>query len=98
MLFSCAEFLAEVPAARRSRSRKKPEPPASLFFWALTMEREQEAELVGAPGVMAFDLGYRRYWHPELPRRPRDGGGRAGCALQTEQPPKFLAIQLSGEV
>ena len=47
-LFSWAEFIAEVPAVRRSRSRKRPEPSVSLFSWALTMEQEREAELVTA--------------------------------------------------
>ena len=49
-LFSWAEFMAEVPAVRRSRSRKRPEPSVSLFSWALTMERERETELVTASG------------------------------------------------
>ncbi len=49
-LFSWAEFMAEVSAVRRGRSRKRPEPSVSLFSWALTMEREREAELVTASG------------------------------------------------
>ncbi|MCY4448426.1 MAG: hypothetical protein OXE02_06240 [Chloroflexi bacterium] len=49
-LFSWAEFMAEAPAVRRSRIRKKPEPSVSLFSWALTMEREREIELVTASG------------------------------------------------
>jgi len=47
-LFSWAEFMAEVSAVRRGRSRKRPEPSVPLFSWALTMEREREAELVTA--------------------------------------------------
>ena len=49
-LFSWAEFMAEAPAVRRGHSRKRPEPSFSLFSWALTMEREREAELVTASG------------------------------------------------
>ncbi len=47
-LFSWAEFMAEVPAVRRSRSRKRLEPSVSLFSWALTVEQEREAEFVTA--------------------------------------------------
>ena len=47
-LFSWGEFLAEKPAEPRRRTRR-PEPASiSLFEWAL--EREREAELVGAAG------------------------------------------------
>ena len=45
-LFSWTEFLAGEQGVRRSR---KPRPAsASLFEWALSMEREREAEPVGA--------------------------------------------------
>ena len=45
-LFSWAEFMADVPAERRRRSRR-PEPASiSLFEWAL--KREREAEPAGA--------------------------------------------------
>ena len=47
-LFSWAEFIAAEPA-RSKRRRSKPQPAsASLFEWALTLEQEREAELVGA--------------------------------------------------
>ena len=47
-LFSWAEFIAAEPA-RSKRRRGKPQPAsASLFEWALTLEQEREAELVGA--------------------------------------------------
>ena len=45
-LFSWTEFLAEEQGRRRNR---KPKPAStSLFEWALSMEQEREAELVGA--------------------------------------------------
>ena len=45
-MFSWAEFLAGEQGARRSR---KPKPAStSLFEWALSMEQERKAELVGA--------------------------------------------------
>ena len=47
-LFSWTEFMAEEPVKPKGRSRK-PQPAAmSLFDWALTLEREREAEPVGA--------------------------------------------------
>ena len=47
-LFSWAEFIAAEPA-KSKRRRSKPQPAsASLFEWALTLEQEREAELVGA--------------------------------------------------
>ena len=47
-LFSWAEFLAEEPVRRRGRSRKPRPASLSMFEWALGMEAEREAELVGA--------------------------------------------------
>ena len=45
-LFSWAEFLAQEQGRRRSR---RPKPAStSLFEWAFSLEREREAELVGA--------------------------------------------------
>ncbi len=47
-LFSWAEFMAAEPV-RPKGCRRKPQPAtASLFEWALTIEQEREAELVGA--------------------------------------------------
>ena len=47
-LFSWAEFIAAEPA-RPKRRRRRPQPEsASLFEWALTLEQERQAELVGA--------------------------------------------------
>ena len=47
-LFSWAEFMAEDPVKPKGRGRK-PQPAAtSLFEWALSLEQEREAELVGA--------------------------------------------------
>ena len=48
-LFSWAEFVAEEPKKKKGRSRKAQPASASLFEWALTLEREQEPEPVG-PG------------------------------------------------
>ena len=47
-LISSAEFMAEEPAKPRGRSRKPQPAPTSLFEWALSLEQEREAELVGA--------------------------------------------------
>ena len=47
-LFSWAEFLAEEPVKTRGRGRKPQPATASLFDWALSLEKEHEAELVGA--------------------------------------------------
>ena len=44
--FSWADFLAEVPVVSQGRGRKPQPASASLFEWALSMERERE--LVGA--------------------------------------------------
>ena len=46
-LFSWAEFMAEEPMKPKGRSRKPKSATASLFEWALTLEQEREAELVG---------------------------------------------------
>ncbi len=49
-LFSWAEFMAEAPAVRPKGRRRKPQPASlSMFEWALSVEREREAELVAAP-------------------------------------------------
>ena len=47
-LFSWAEFMAAEPAKSRGRKRMPQPAAASLFEWALTVEQEREAELVGA--------------------------------------------------
>ena len=47
-LFSWAEFIAAEPARPRRRKSKTQPATASLFEWALTLEQEMEAELVGA--------------------------------------------------
>ncbi len=49
-LFSWAEFMADGPVKPRGRSRKSQPASLSMFEWALTMEREREAELVTALG------------------------------------------------
>ena len=47
-LFSWEEFIAEEPV-KPKRSRRKPQPASlSMFEWALSLEKEREAELVGA--------------------------------------------------
>ncbi len=46
-LFSWAEFMAAEPAKPKRRRRKPLPTTASLFEWALTLEQEREAELVG---------------------------------------------------
>ena len=46
-LFSWAEFMAEEPVKPKGRSRKAQPASTSLFDWALDMEKEREAELVG---------------------------------------------------
>ncbi len=47
-LFSWAEFMAEEPAKPRRRKRKAKPATTSLFEWALSLEKEREAELEGA--------------------------------------------------
>ena len=47
-LFSWAEFMAEEPVKPRRRGRKTKPATTSLFEWALTLEQERQAELVGA--------------------------------------------------
>ena len=47
-LFSWAEFMAEGPVKRKSRSHKPQPASLSMFEWALGMELEREAEPVGA--------------------------------------------------
>ena len=47
-LFSWAEFMAEEPVKPKSRSRKPQPASLSMFEWALNLERELEAEPVGA--------------------------------------------------
>ena len=47
-LFSWAEFMAEEPVKPKGRSRKPQPASTSLFEWALSLEKEQEAEPVGA--------------------------------------------------
>ena len=46
--FSWAEFMAEEPVKRNGRSRKPQSASASLFDWAVSLERQHEEELVGA--------------------------------------------------
>ncbi len=47
-MFSWAEFLAEEPQ-KPARRNGKPKPETlSMFEWALSLEEEKEAELVGA--------------------------------------------------
>ena len=46
-LFSWAEFMAEEPVKPKGRSRKAQPAAASLFDWALDMEKEREEEPVG---------------------------------------------------
>ena len=45
--FSWAEFMAEEPVKPKGRGRKPQPAAASLFEWALDMEKEREEELVG---------------------------------------------------
>ena len=47
-LFSWAEFMAEEPVKPKGRGRKPQPAAASLFEWALEMDREREEEPVGA--------------------------------------------------
>ena len=47
-LFSWAEFMAEEPVKPKGRGRKPQPTTASLFDWALSLEREREKEPVGA--------------------------------------------------
>ena len=47
-LFFWAEFMAEEPVKPRGRGRKPQPATLSMFEWALTLEQEGEAELVGA--------------------------------------------------
>ena len=47
-LFSWAEFIAEEPVKPRRRKRKAKPATTSLFEWALSLEKEREAELEGA--------------------------------------------------
>ena len=47
-LFSWAEFIAAEPARPKRRKSKTQPATASMFEWALTLEQEMEAELVGA--------------------------------------------------
>ena len=47
-LISWAEFMAEESAKPRGRSRKPQPASASLFEWALSLEKERENEPVGA--------------------------------------------------
>ena len=46
-LSSWGEFMAEEPVKPKGRS-SKPQPAASLFDWALSLEQEYEKEPVGA--------------------------------------------------
>ena len=46
-LFFWAEFMAEEPVKPRGRGRKPQPATLSMFEWALTLEQEGEAELVG---------------------------------------------------
>ena len=46
-LFSWAEFMAEEPVKSKGRGRKPQPAAASLFEWALSLEQEREAEMVG---------------------------------------------------
>ena len=46
-LFSWAEFMAEEPVKPKGRGRKPQPAAASLFDWALDMEKEREEKLVG---------------------------------------------------
>ena len=46
-LFSWAEFMAEEPVKPKGRGSKPQPATASLFDWALTLEREREEEPVG---------------------------------------------------
>ena len=47
-LFSWAEFMAEEPVKPKGRGRKPQPASTSLFDWALSLEQERDAELVGA--------------------------------------------------
>ena len=47
-LFSWAEFMAEEPVKPKRRNGKPQPASLSMFEWALTVEQEREAELVGA--------------------------------------------------
>ena len=48
-LFSWAEFMVEEPVKPKGRSRKPQHTTLSMFEWAMSLEKEREAELVG-PG------------------------------------------------
>ena len=48
-LFSWAEFMAEEPVKPKGRGRKPQPATASLFDWALTLQRGREEEPVGLP-------------------------------------------------
>ena len=47
-MFSWAEFMANEPVNPKDRKRRPQPATASLFEWALTLEQEREAELLGA--------------------------------------------------
>ena len=47
-LFSWAKFMAEEPVKPKRRNGKPQPASLSMFEWALTVEQEREAELVGA--------------------------------------------------
>ena len=46
-LFSWAEFMAEEPVKPRGRKQKPQPATLSMFEWAMTLEKEREAEPVG---------------------------------------------------
>ena len=50
-MFSWAEFMAEEPVMPKGRGRKAQAATLSMFEWAFSLEREREAEPVGAGHV-----------------------------------------------
>ena len=57
-MFSWAEFMAEEPVTPKGRGRKAQAATLSMFEWAFSLEREREAEPVGARPSVLIVLRY----------------------------------------